>query len=238
VGLGALVPTAWLARLAILRGDLDLGALAGPLGGSLLLATTGAAVTLLLSALIAAGARSGGGRIGLFAGAIGYAAPGAVTALGALTIFAAAREAGLVGGLGAVTSIALLLWVYASRFAAAGAQPLEAGLSRVSRSMRDAARTLDGDGTRRFLSVDLPVAAPSAIAASLIVFVEILKELPATLILRPFDLETLAVRAYAYAADERLTQAATPALAITLAGLAPVIFLSRALSKSRAGAAP
>jgi iron(III) transport system permease protein len=83
--------------------------------------------------------------------------------------------------------------------------------------------------------IDLPIAAPSIAAAALILFVEIVKELPATLILRPFDFDTLAVRAYSYASDERLLEAAAPALLIFLAGLAPILLLTRGLSRARAG---
>ena len=132
-------------------------------------------------------------------------------------------------------AIAMLLWVYASRFAAAGAQPIEAGLTRVTRNVADAGRTLGVGPLQRALRVELPIAAPAAIAGALIVFVEILKELPATLVLRPYDFETLATRAHAYASDERLVQAAAPALMITLAGLIPVVMLSRRLTRSRAG---
>jgi iron(III) transport system permease protein len=89
---------------------------------------------------------------------------------------------------------------------------------------------------RRLAQVDLPIAAPSLAAAALILFVEILKELPATLILRPFDFDTLAVKAYSYASDERLLQSAAPSLLIFLAGLAPILILTRGIASARAGA--
>ena len=79
--------------------------------------------------------------------------------------------------------------------------------------------------------MDLPIAAPSLAAATLILFVEILKELPATLILRPFDFDTLAVKAYAYASDERLLEAAAPALLIFAVGLLPIIVLTRGIAR-------
>lgn len=235
VFLGALAPLAWLARLASFRPVVELGELGAPLARTLLLAGAGAALTLFLSMLIASQARRPEGRVGALAAAVGYAAPGAVTALGALALFGAAQDAGLVGGLGGTLSIAALLWVYAARFAAAGAQPIEAGLLRVTPSMSDAGRILGAGPARHFLRIQLPVATPGVLAGALIVFVDILKELPATLVLRPFDFETLAVRANAYAADDRMTQAAAPALLIALAGLAPVILLSRRLSRARAG---
>jgi iron(III) transport system permease protein len=233
---GALLPLGWLLRLAFFRPLTELAELGAPLARTLILAGLGATIALLLSALIAANARSTAGRAGALAAAIGYAAPGAVTALGALAVFGALREAGLVGGLGGALSIVALLWVYAARFAAAGAQPIEAGLTRVSPHMRDAGRMLGATPFTRIMRIELPVAAPGLFAGALVVFVDILKELPATLVLRPFDFETLAVRANAYASDDRLTQAAAPALLITLAGLLPVILLSRRLTNSRAGA--
>ncbi len=235
---GALLPIAWLLHLARFRPLAELADLAAPLARTLTLAGGGAALTLVLSVLIAASARHRTGRLGAFAASIGYAAPGAVTALGALALFGAARSAGLVGGLGGALSIAALLWVYASRFAAAGAQPIEASLTRVTRHISEASRTLGASTSRRLLRIELPIAAPGVFAGALVVFVDILKELPATLVLRPFDFETLAVRANAYASDDRLIQAAAPALMITLAGLAPVILLSRRLSRARAGDRP
>lgn len=236
VTVGALLPLGWLLRLATFRPLDELSNIGAPLANTLALAGAGAALTLVLAAAIALAARHPGGRSGALAAAVGYAAPGAVTALGAFTLFGVARDAGWIGGLSGPLSFAALLWVYASRFAAAGAQPIEAGLTRVTRSMGEAARTLGAPSSRQLLAIELPIAAPGAIAGALIVFVDILKELPATLVLRPFDFETLATRAHSYAADDRLTQAAAPALLITLAGLAPVILLSRRLSRARAGA--
>ncbi len=237
VFLGALAPLLWFARLAFLSPQTDLAALAGPLANSVLLASAGAALTLALAFAIAAAARRRGavGRLALMAAGAGYAAPGAVVALGALALFGALRETGLIGGLGATLAIGALLWTYAARFAAAGAQPIEAGLARLSSGLDNAARVLGASTAKRLMRVDLPVAAPSVLAAALIVFVEILKELPATLILRPFNFDTLAVRAYAYAADERLQQAAAPALLITLAGIAPILLFTRAMMRARAG---
>jgi iron(III) transport system permease protein len=231
-----LLPVAWLLRLALLDAH-AWERLLQPGLRSLLLAGLGATVTLALS-LCAAAAIRRRDRLGRLAGdlaSIGYAAPGAVLALGALSWLALGRELGLIAGLGAGGALALLVWAYAARFTAAGAQPIAAGLGRVSDRMGEAARTLGAGPLRRFFSLNLPIAAPSALAGALIVFVEVLKELPATLILRPFDWDTLAVRAHAYAADERLVQAAAPALAITLAGVAPILLLARRLAHARAG---
>ncbi|MBI1250368.1 MAG: ABC transporter permease subunit [Alphaproteobacteria bacterium] len=239
VALGAILPLGWLARLVSLRPLDDFAALAAPVWNSLTLASLGAAATLGFAAIAAASARTRStlGRAAFLASGAGYAAPGVVIALGAMSVYALARGAGLVGGLGAGLSFALLVWTYAARFTAAGAQPIESGLVRVTKNIAGAARTLGADPLNRFWRVDLPIAAPSAAAGALIVFVEILKELPATLILRPANFDTLAIRAYAYASDERLTQAAAPALILTLAGLIPIFLFTRNILRLRAGAA-
>lgn len=235
VVLGALLPLSWLLRLALLHANVE--DIVGPFLNSILLSGGGAVVTLALAAAIAVSARRarGLGKASLYASAMGYAAPGAVIALGALSLFGLAREAGWVGGLGAGLALVALIWTYAARFAAAGVQPIDAGLARLSKGLDASARTLGAGPWRRLLRIDLPIAAPSLAAAALILFVEILKELPATLILRPFDFDTLAVKAYAYASDERLLEAAAPALLIFLAGLAPILILTRSLGAARAG---
>jgi iron(III) transport system permease protein len=164
----------------------------------------------------------------------GYATPGAVTALG---ILAALSFAG--SGTGAILAgplaVVALCYAYGARFAAAGLEPISAGLEKSTRSMREAALTLGTAPFARFLKLEAPLAAPSTFAAALIVAVEIAKELPATTLLRPFGFDTLAVRAHAYAADERLGAAAWPALAIVVLALVPTIIFSHGLSKSRAG---
>jgi iron(III) transport system permease protein len=235
IGFGALLPLLWLARLAVLHANVQ--DIAQPFANSLVLSTLGALITLALAASIAVAARraSAWGKTPLFAAGMGYAAPGAVIALGALCLFGLARDAGWVGGLGASLSMAALFWTYASRFSAAGVGPIDAGLARLSKGLDASARALGAGPWRRFVEIDLPIAAPSLAAAALILFVEILKELPATLILRPFNFDTLAVKAYSYASDERLLEAAAPSLLIFLAGLAPIIILARNIERGRAG---
>jgi iron(III) transport system permease protein len=232
---GAALPLVWLARLAVLHPHVE--EVAGPFMNSALLSGAGAIATLALACAIAVAARraSGIGKASLYAAAMGYAAPGAVIAMGALALFGLAREAGWIGGLGSALALAALLWGYAARFSAAGVAPIDAGLARLSKGLDASARTLGAGPWRRFARIDLPIAAPALAAAALILFVEILKELPATLILRPFDFDTLAVRAHAYASDERLLEAATPSLLIFLAGLLPIILLTHGLARARAG---
>lgn len=159
--------------------------------------------------------------------AAGYAAPGAVLGLGALFIL---RETGQA--LSGFVAISFLLWIYVSRFTSAGVEPIQATLARLPKNLDHAAQSLGSTGVRQFLRVDMPLIAPGAFAAGLILFVEILKELPATLMLRPFGWDTLAVRAHAYATDERLAQATLPSLLIVVAGLAPVLLLSWRLGRT------
>jgi iron(III) transport system permease protein len=229
VGLGAGLPLAWLARLALTHANVE--DLAGPLFNTLTLAGAGALATLALSAIVAASGRRA--RLATLAASAGYAAPGAVIALGAMALFSLARGAGWVGGLSGGLALIALIWTYAARFAAVGAQPIAAGLARAPKNIDAAAATLGAGGWRRLLSIDLPIAGPSLAAAALLLFVEIVKELPATLILRPFDFDTLAVRAYAYASDERLLEAAAPSLMIFATGLAPMLLLSRRIGGAR-----
>ncbi|HRE45475.1 MAG TPA: ABC transporter permease subunit, partial [Terricaulis sp.] len=107
---------------------------------------------------------------------------------------------------------------------------------RLTKGLDASARTLGAGPARRLWRVDLPIAAPSLAAAALILFVDILKELPATLIIRPFNFDTLAVIAYSYASDEQMELAAAPCLLIFLAGLAPILLLTRSIARGRAGA--
>ena len=171
------------------------------------------------SAVMQSGAR--------FVAAAGYATPGVVLGLGALFIL---KETGQA--LSGAIAIGLLVWIYVARFTSAGVEPLQSTLARLPSNLDDAARSLGSHGLNQFLRVDIPLLAPGALAAGLILFVEILKELPATLMLRPFGWDTLAVRAHAYATDERLAQATLPSLLIVLAGLGPVLLLSWRLSQT------
>jgi iron(III) transport system permease protein len=118
------------------------------------------------------------------------------------------------------------------RFLALALNAVEAGLAKVNRNLDDAARVLGRSPGGTLARVHAPLIWGSVLTALILVFVDALKELPATLILRPFNFETLAVRVYRFASDERLAEASTAALAIVLVGLVPVILLSRAIVRS------
>ena len=113
------------------------------------------------------------------------------------------------------------------RFLAVALQTIEAGLARVTPSMEDAARSLGASPARTLFRVHAPLVAPSLASAALLVFVDVMKELPATFALRPFNFDTLAIEAYHLAQDERLAEAAVPSLVIVLVGLVPLLVLSR-----------
>ncbi|MEM1036059.1 MAG: iron ABC transporter permease [Pseudomonadota bacterium] len=200
----------------------------GPLMSTLILATGGTLFALVCAIALTLSTRTSGRQLSSLASAAGYAAPGTVLALGAVLLLSSVNIP-----LAGPFAIFILIWLYASRFTAAGTGPLEAALLRAPNSINSAARSLGVSKTKRLLSIDLPLLRPGVFAGLLILFVETLKELPATLMLRPFGWDTLAVEAHKYAIDERLAQAVMPSLLITLAGLAPVLLLSWQMSRSR-----
>ncbi len=175
---------------------------------------------------------------------LGYAVPGSVIAVGVLVPLAGfdnsldrwlRAEFGVSSGLLLTGSIAALVFAYVVRFLAVSLNAVEASFGKISRSMDDAALTLGAGAARTFAWVLLPLMRGSVLTALLLVFVDVMKELPATLIMRPFNYDTLAVQAYRLASDERLAEAATPSLLIVGAGLIPVILLSRTIMRSRRG---
>ena len=147
----------------------------------------------------------------------------------------AERVLGIDLGLIFTGSIAALVFAYLVRFMAISLNTVDASLGKVTPNMDDAARALGSGRLKTLLRVHAPIMRGSLLTAALIVFVDVMKELPATLIMRPFNFDTLAVQAYRLASDERLSEASTPALMIVAAGLAPVLLLSRSIRKSRPG---
>lgn len=171
---------------------------------------------------------------------LGYALPGALLAVGLLGPIGALDQSltragsqtfGWNSGLILTGTTAVLLYAYVVRFLTVSFNTVSASLGRVPAVTDAAARTL-GAGPRDILwRVHLPMIRPGLLAAGLLVFVDVMRELPATLILRPFNFETLATRVYRLAGDERLTEASTAALAIVLIGLVPILLLNRVSSR-------
>ena len=167
---------------------------------------------------------------------LGYAVPGAVIVVGLLIPVGWLQSAAPASGVGYwVTATVLgIVWAYLVRFSAVALQSLQSGYTRIPISLDDSARMLGTTGAGLLLRVHWPLLKRSVAAAGLLVFVDVMKELPATLVLRPFNSDTLAVVAYQLARDERLGEAALPALALVLVGLLPVALLSRTLRPSKA----
>jgi iron(III) transport system permease protein len=183
-------------------------------------------------------------RTGARVAALGYAIPGTVVAVGVLIPFAwldnrvdaAMRETFSIStGLVLTGTVVAVLFAYMVRFSALGLKTVDAGLTRIRPNMDDAARNLGLGAMVTFIRVHVPLMKGTLLTASLLIFVEILKELPATLIIRPFNFDTLAIRVFQLASDERLAEAATAALAIVIVGILPVIILSRRIGRSRPG---
>jgi iron(III) transport system permease protein len=164
---------------------------------------------------------------------MGYAVPGAVIVVGLLIPVGWLQAAQPGWGVGnwISTTVLGITWAYMVRFSAVALQSVQSGYSQVPASMDDTARTLGVGGWGLWWRIHRPLLQRSTVVAALLVFVDVMKELPATLVLRPFDHDTLAVVAYQLARDERLGEAALPALALVLVGLIPVVLLSRALNK-------
>ena len=175
---------------------------------------------------------------------IGYAVPGAVLAVGIMVplghfdnaVDAASRALfGLPLGLLISGTATGLVIGYVVRFLALGYRTVDSGLARVTPSIEGAARTLGSGPTRALMRVHVPIIRPSVITAALLVFVDTMKELPLTLILRPFNFDTLATFVYQYASDELLEECALGALTIVAAGVIPVMLMSRTIARSRPG---
>ena len=129
--------------------------------------------------------------------------------------------------------IAALIYAYLVRFLAVALQSVSSSLIKVTSNMDEAARSLGANPGETLRRVHLPMLRGSLLTASLLVFVDVMKELPATLVMRPFNFDTLATQAYTLASDERLAEASTASLAIVAVGLLPLIMLSRQISRRR-----
>jgi len=164
---------------------------------------------------------------------LGYAIPGAVIVVGLLLpvgwLQAKWPEARV--GYFVTATVMGLLWAYLVRFSSVALQSVQSGYARLPMSLDESARMLGASPMRLMAQVHWPLLRRAGMAAALLVFVDVMKELPATIVLRPFNTDTLAVVAYQLARDERLGEAALPSLALVAVGLLPVILLSRTLRK-------
>lgn len=173
---------------------------------------------------------------------LGYAIPGTVIAIGVMLPFAwldrhlnqlSAAWFGFEPGLLFSGTLAVLLFAYLVRFTTVAKHNLQAGLERIVPSMDEAATGMGLTATQILRRIHLPLLKGSVLSALLLVFVDVMKELPATLILRPFNFNTLAVKTFELASDERLADAALPAISIVAIGLLPVVVLARKIDTHR-----
>ncbi|MBW6393207.1 iron ABC transporter permease [Halomonas sp. Y3S6] len=245
---GFLIPCGLLLQMAIAKGDTLLGTRFLDFAwNSLTLAITASLIAVGLAVILSYGVRlhdSPLTRIATRIASMGYAIPGSVIAVGILIPFAWLDNAlnswlhahyGKIVGLIFSGSAFILVYAYVVRFLAVSFNTVEASLGKVTPSMDAASRTLGQTPVGTLKRIHTPIMRGSLIAAGILVFVDVMKELPATIILRPFNFDTLAVRAYSLASDERLAEASTASLAIVAVGIIPVILLSMAMRRSRPG---
>jgi len=212
---------------------------------TLLVGTTAGLVALLIALIMAYGLRLNPTlttRIATRIGSMGYAIPGSVIAVGILIPFGLFDNAldswmrstfGVSTGLILSGTVAALIFAYVVRFLAVSFTTVEASLTKITPSMDEAAEGMGYSFSKILRKVHMPMMSRSLFAAIMLVFVDVIKELPATLIVRPFNFDTLAVQVYRLASDERLAESSGAALAIVLVGIVPVIMLSRAMNRDR-----
>lgn len=244
--IGFALPAGLLLRLALTEGDAQFGGHFLTLAGnSFVLAGLTAVIAVALALLLAYGARLSKGFVARALNrlvGLGYAVPGSVIAVGVLipvtrldnwlaaqwTLWFGSNPGLLLTG-----GIAALIYAYLVRFLAVALQSVSSSLAKVTPSMDEAARSLGANQGEILRRVHLPILSGSLFTAGLLVFVDVMKELPATLVMRPFNFDTLATQAYTLASDERLGEASTASLAIVAVGLLPLIFLSRQIAQRR-----
>ena len=202
-------------------------------GRTLLLGLAAAVLVVATALLLAYARRESPGRLTEMAArlaTLGYAIPGAVLAVGVFVALGLADRVlpaltGVDWRIGG-TLVAILL-AYVARFLAVGFGPVEAGMARIGRSLDDAARVLGAGSRRRLLRIHLPLLAPSLFTAAALVLVDVMKEMPITLMTRPFGWDTLAVRIFELTSEGQWEAAALPSLALVATGLLPLSLLNR-----------
>jgi len=184
-----------------------------------LVAGLGAVMCILMGIIVAYAPRVSGGRLFRHVAelaALGYAIPGAVVAIGIMSLLSGV-------GAAAIGSLGALLFAYTVRYLAVAQRPLAEGFTQISRALDEAGRSLGHGPTRTLASIDLPVMSGTLATAAVFVFVDIVKELPLTTVLRPFNFPTLAVETFRLAGDERLAESSVTALILIGVGTLPVL---------------
>src|SRR6056297_3162908 len=246
VFIGFLLPTAILIDMMLSNIDvaLDSRFLTFSLN-TVIVAVIAGLTALALAVIMAYGVRlnpSWATKTATRIGSLGYAIPGSVIAVGILIPFGwidnmldswLRSTVGFSSGLLLSGTIFALIFAYVVRFLAVAFNTVEASLAKITPSMDEAAEGLGYSFLKTLRKIHIPMMSGSLFAAIMLVVVDVIKELPATLIVRPFNFDTLAVQVYRLASDERLAESSGAALAIVLVGLIPVIILSRSIAKSR-----
>lgn len=245
---GFVVPVGVLLSF-VLRGyslSLEDAALDAVLNSLLISGATAATVMAVAALIVFVSVYRGGRWMRILAAmaAVGYAFPGTILAIGVVTAIGA-LDSGISASVEALTGvpsgallssgIGLVLFACAVRFMAVGYGAITTGVQRLPPNMMNASRVLGHGFASSFRHVILPLVRTSILAGGMLVFVDVMKELPMTLLLRPFNFETMATHVYQYAKDELLEEAALPALMIVAAGIGPVILMNAALRRIGAG---
>lgn len=244
--LGFVLPAALLLQMAFAEGDAQFGPRFVHLArNSFVLAAVTAVIAVALAVVLGYAARLARTRLPQVLNRVvglGYAVPGSVIAVGVLipltrldNWLAQSWESvfGTNPGLLLTGGIAALVYAYLARFLAVALQTVESSLGKITPSMDDASRSLGFGKWATLRRVHIPMLRGSLLTAGLLVFVDVMKELPATLVIRPFNFDTLATQAHTLAADERLAEASTAALIIVAVGLLPMFVISRQILKVR-----
>jgi iron(III) transport system permease protein len=208
------------------------------------LALAAAAVTTLAGVILAYGTRLAPSpplRAAKRVAGLGYAVPGAVVAVGILLVIAwidhtvldlLRRATGREIGLLLTGSVAGLLIAYTVRFIALSLQSVEAGMARIPPSMDEVARSLRAGPGRILARIHFPLLRGALLTGALLVFVDVMKEMPATMLIRPFGLDTLAVEVWQRTSESQWHEAAVPALTIVAVGMLPVALLTRLVRRA------
>lgn len=243
---GFIVPAVYLSYLTVANAEYTLNKSFWDIAqNSLILASITAFLGSAIALFLAYGKRQGKSGLlnfGVRMSAMGYAIPGTVIAVGILIpvtrldkIIDNWMRSTFDVSVGLILSgtITALIFAYLVRFLAVSFNAVESSLEKIKPSLDEASRSLGHTVSSTLLRVHTPLMWGGILTAVMLVFVDVMKELPATLLIRPFNFDTLAVQVYQYASDERLIEAAAPALTIILVGIIPVIFLSFRIAQSR-----